>query len=384
MAGEGEHTSMALQAARRFAAEAFEVDSIDGWADFADARRWTDGLPVYPPTETAVGAILDYLGCDPAQELGVVAPAGGVATVEKVAINCVMAGCRPEYAPVVLAALDALLDPHFNLQGVQTTTHSCEPLTIVSGPVVEQLDLWTGECVLGGGGRRANASIGRAIRLILWNIGGGYPGEPTRKILGHPGRYSYLLPEDWRASPWSPLHADRGLPAEGTSAVTVFACEAPHNVVATLGTDLSPELILNSVADQMRALGSNNVYTQGEMLVVLPPFIASHLESHGWSKERVRHALYEQAQRPLSEVRPRSTQRPTTDAEWWWDWLPEWVDQSREDSMVPVVDHAQDLHIAVSGARGGRFLAVCPGWGHYGGFAVTRPIAAAAGGVKAE
>lgn len=360
-----------------------EVAGIEAWAQLALDRRWTDGLPVYPPTEEAVARFLAAWGVDPGLELGEVPPRRGIASAEAVAANCVMAGARPEHAPLVWTALEAMLDPHFNLQGAQTTTHSCEPLTIVSGPVVDELGFWTAEAAFGGGAH-ANVAVGRALRLLLWNVGGGHPGQPVRKILGHPGRFAYLLAEDFAGSPWPPLSADFGLDP-GVGAVTVFACEAPHNVLASIGSDMSPELILGKVASVMSALGNNNIYTQGETLMVVPAFLAADWAARGWDKAGVRETVYRLSQRPLSEVRPRSAVRPDTSPEWFWDWLPDHVDQSDESSLIPVVDSPGQIHIAVSGARGGRFLAVCPGWGHFGGFAVARALPAPAlqGGAKA-
>jgi hypothetical protein len=349
-----------------------EVESLESWPDFAEAHRWTDGMPVYPPTEAAVERLIDAIGRPRTDELGEIPPRRAIATVETVAINCAMAGCKPEHVPVVLAALEAMLEPRFNLQGVQTTTHPCEPLAIISGPVVQRLGLWTGECVFGGGGTRANVAIGRAIRLLLWNVGGGFPGEPTRKIMGHPGRLAFVLPEALD-SPWPAFHSDRGVDPTG-SAVTMFACEAPRSISATMGTDLSPALILERVADQMCALGSNNIVTQHEQLVVIPSFIAVHLDRAGWDRPRIQEYLWDRARRPLSEVRPHSAQRPDTDPQWWWDWFPADVDQSREDSLVPSASDPSSIHVVVSGGAGGRFLALCPSWGHFGGFATTREL----------
>jgi hypothetical protein len=346
-----------------------EVADWEEWSELALVNRWTDGLPVYPPTVEAVERILDHLGRKPDEDLGVVPPAGRMATFEVVAANCVMAGCRPEHVPLVCTALQAMLEPRFNLQGVQTTTHPCEPLTIVSGPVVEDLGFWTGEAAFAGGAH-ANVAVGRAIRLLLWNVGGGYPGEPCRKILGQPGRFSFLIAEN-SSTPWGTLAAARGV---NGSALTLFACEPPHSVLATLGSDMTPETILPKVASIMSALGNNNIYTQGEQLVVFSPFLASDFAERGWSRGRVQERLFELARKPLGEVRPRSAQRPDNSPAWFWDWLPDSVDQSRDDAAVTAVDRPEDIHIVVSGARGGRFLAVCPGWGHFGGFAVTRPV----------
>jgi len=349
-----------------------ELPSWDDWPDFAVTQGWTDGLPVYPPTEAAVERMLGASREAAQDVLGEIPPRFGIATLEAVAANCVMAGCRPEYLPMVLAAINGLLDPKFNLQGVQTTTHNCEPLTIVTGPSVGEMGFATGECVFGGGGSRASATVGRAIRLVLWNLGGGHPGNPVRKLYSHPGRYSFVLAEAASGSPWDSFALDRGYTNEQDT-VTVFACEAPHSLLISVGTDMSPELILDRVADHMAALGSNNSTMQGEQLFICNPFIAEHLAEHGWDRQRVREYLYMRSRRPLREVRPRSSQRPDTSPAWWWPWLPDDLDQSDEDSLVPCLSSPEALHIVVSGARG-RLLALCPSWAHFGGFAVTRPV----------
>ncbi|MBI3964544.1 MAG: hypothetical protein HY329_02830, partial [Chloroflexi bacterium] len=295
------------------------------------------------------------------------------ATIEKIAINCAMAGCRPEYTPVVVAAVEAMLEAKFNLNGVQCTTHSCEPLVMVSGPIVQQLGFATAEAVFGGGGGRPNATIGRAVRLILWNVGGGYPGEPCKEIIGHPGRYSFCVPEDGVNSPWPPIHADYGLPAEA-NAVTVFACEAPHSTGVFFGTDLSAKMICDVIADTMSAKGTNNTHVMGESLVVFSPIAAKHVADDGWSKRDVRKYLFEKARRRLGDLRPVSPRRPNLDAEHWYPWWPKWVNQASEDTMVPVVERPEAIHVIVTGGHGIPFCSVCPGWGDYGGFAVSREI----------
>ncbi|MBI2909565.1 MAG: hypothetical protein HYX92_18135 [Chloroflexi bacterium] len=350
-------------------------DVADAWEflELAYKNRWTDGLPVAPPTEERIQAMIEYTGLPGDRMIGEVPPRNGAATIEKIAINCVMAGCLPEYMPVVIAAVEAMIDPAHNLQGVQTTTHSCEPLLIVSGPIVQELGFATQEAVFGGGGGRPNATIGRAIRLILWNIGGGYPGEPCKESIGHPGRYCFCIPEDNEFSPWEPLHVERGLP-EGSSGVTVFACESPHSANALFGTDMTPTMILDTVADTMSALGNNNTHTMGQTLVVLAPNVARHLAGRGWSKLDIKKYLFDKARRPISALRPRSTRRPGTDPEYWYDWWPKWVDQSKEQTLVPVVADPQDIHIVVTGQRSARWMGICPGWGEFGGYAVSKPV----------
>ena len=208
-----------------------EVADLEDAVELCYERNWTDGLPVVPPTKKAVDRILAFLGRDPEEVVGVVPPGNGVATIEKIAINCTMAGCRPEYVPIVIAAVEAVLEERFNLNGVQTTTHSCAPLCIISGPAVKSLNINTKEGSFGHG-CRASASIGRAIRLILWNIGRGYPGEPCKTTLGHPGYYSFCVAEDQDSNPWESLHVERGFRPEDT-VVTLSGVTAPMTVAST-------------------------------------------------------------------------------------------------------------------------------------------------------
>ena len=210
-----------------------EVGSLEEAHEAIYRLGWTDGLPAIPPTAPLVEAVLKYLGRDPDEVIGQVPPKNRVATVEKVAVNCVMAGCLPQYAPVVIAALEAMLDNAFNLNGVQATTNCVSPLAIVSGPAVQRLGFNSGDNVFGGGSR-ANAAVGRAIRLILWNLGGGYPGEIDRATLGHPGKYTFCIAEDGPGNPWESCHREQGF-LEEASCVTMFACEAPHHIATGSG-----------------------------------------------------------------------------------------------------------------------------------------------------
>ncbi len=326
---------------------------------------------------TASTRVVAASGLAPDHELGEIPPRMGRATIEALAANAVMAGCLPEHFPVVLAAVDAMLAPEFNLRGVQVTTHGCWPLVIVGGPVVEQLGMATAESVFSGGGARANATIGRAVRLALWNLGGTVPGEPVKEVFGHPGRYSYCIaetPTGEGRSPWPGIAEARGAVGPGgTSAVTVFACEAPHSV-AMWGADDEPEHRLAPVADALRVRGSNNAHTMGEALVALSPGEARHLAARGWDRARVQAHLFAVARNTIATLRPRGPLRPDNSPEHWLEWWPDWVDQSRDDTLVPVVERATDIHVVVTGADSIPWAAVCPGWGHLGGFAVSRAL----------
>ena len=335
------------------------------------AQGWTDGLPIVPPTEDKVEAMLRMVQRDPREVVGRVAPRLGKATLEKIAIHAVMAGCLPEYFPVVVAAVEAVTDEAFNLNGVQATTHVAASLIIVNGPVRRTLDI-TGGANCSGQGWRANATIGRALRLVLITLGGGYPGRTDKACLGHPGKCTYCVAENEEASPWEPLHVERGLkPAE--SAVTVFACEAPHSV--TDHTSTTGRGILATVADSLATRGNNNMYRAGERGVVIGPEHAQTLRAEGWSKADVKQFLFDAARRPLRELRGGGEcyGEKTFDVYW-----PKWVDRDDENARIPVVRQPQDLIVFVGGGSVGRFSAVLPGWGALGSRAVTKRVAFAA------
>ena len=246
-------------------------------------RGWSDGLPVVPPTAARVkaGACL-HRPLAPTEVLGEVEPLKGLATVEKVAANAVMAGCRPEYLPVVLAAVDCVLDPDFNMRGVQTTDENVTPLLVVNGPVARELDV-NGSFGALGPGWQANAAIGRALRLVMNNIGGGWPGAVAFAGLGQPGRYTLCLAENEAQSPWAPLHVEAGMAAD-TSAVTVTRAETVINVTGGLAEIAS---VMGSAASGFGILWS------GRPTVLIAPAVAADCARRGMSKDDVRRFLWE-------------------------------------------------------------------------------------------
>src|SRR5262249_28039316 len=203
-------------------------DDLDQFQEFVMAEEWGDGLPALPPTPERVQRILGALASKRSEVVAALAPRMAEASFEAIAVNAALAGAGPEHLPVIVAALRAMTRPEFNLNGIQTTTHPCGPLVIVNGPIARRLGVAAGPNALGGGAR-ANAVIGRSVRLTLMNVGGARPGTVDRATLGHPGKYSYCLAENEEASPWEPLHVERGFRAE-ESCVTVLAAEGPHNV----------------------------------------------------------------------------------------------------------------------------------------------------------
>ena len=202
--------------------------SADAIYEHFYAEGWTDGLPIIPPTADLVEEMLRYTDRDRHDVVADIVPRGGQATIEKIAINAVMTGCRPAYLPVVITAIEAMVEPPYNLYGRQTTTHPGAHLLIINGPVRQELEV---NCLQNcfGQGWRANATIGRAVRLVCINIGGGVPAVTDMATHGHPGKYSYCIGEDEEGSPWSPLHVERGF-ERNVSTVTALCAEAPHNV----------------------------------------------------------------------------------------------------------------------------------------------------------
>jgi hypothetical protein len=280
-------------------ARLFEIeDSFTEINDTFYERGWTDGLPIVPPTEDAVAAMLEGTDRDRDEAIGVLPPRQGEATVEKIAINAVMAGCLPEYLPVVIAAVEAVAQPDFNLDGVQATTHPVAPLIIVSGPLAQRLAINSGyNCF--GQGFRANATIGRALRLVLMNVGGGLPGSGDRSTQGSPSKFSYCAAENEAASPWGPLRVELGFPADVTT-VTVLGCEAPHNIQEHYSN--TGEGILKTIAGAMGQAGSNNILGLGYPMLSLGPEHAATIAADGYTKQTIREFIFEHAVYPLEKL----------------------------------------------------------------------------------
>jgi hypothetical protein len=230
-------------------------------------QGYSDGLPVVPPTPAKMAAMLEALGGDPQKVEARVPPRWGSLTREVLAINMVMAGCKPEYAPVVRAAMLALCETAFNLNGVQATTHMASPLLVVNGPIARRIGMNAG-CNAFGSGNRANATIGRAIRLMLLNVGGGWPGDLDKSTLGHPGKYTYAVAENEELGLLAPYHVEKGFKAED-STVFVMAAEPPHSVTNHVAND--PQGILDSIVSAMSTFAHNNAVSSGHCAVVGGP-----------------------------------------------------------------------------------------------------------------
>lgn len=259
----------------------------------------TDGLPVIAPTRDRVDRMVLATGLDGDLVLGEMGPLMGAATVEKVAIAAVMAGCTPDHVPVVIAAVRAICQPEFDLREMQATTHCTAPLLIVNGPARNACGGIASGFGAMGPGHRANASIGRAVRLAMINVGGARPGESDMALHGHPGKFTFCIAEDEEGSPFPPLHTSLGYEAD-QSVVTVVGSEAPHSLFFVGDgddPDGSAEQLLGIVASMIAAPGTNNVVLggRGAVTVVFNPDHTAVLDAAGYDRSRIQHRLAELA-----------------------------------------------------------------------------------------
>jgi hypothetical protein len=275
-----------------------ELAQLEDEAEAFFERGWTDGLPVVPPTPARVLRMLEGTSRAADEVFAVVGPDFADCTVEKAAVNAVMAGCRPEYFPVVLAAVEAACTDEFNMHGLLCTTWFTGPVIIVNGPIATQIGMNSGVNALGQG-NRANATIGRALQLIVRNIGGGRPGEIDRATLGGPGKYTFCFAEDEAGSPWEPLSVERGL-AEGTSAVTLFAGHGPNGLCDQKSRD--PESLARSMAWALDAVWHPKLALMSDVVLVVSPEHGRVFREAGWSKAQLRKRLIELGTKPLGEI----------------------------------------------------------------------------------
>lgn len=322
-------------------------------------QGFSDGLPVVPPTPEKVSAMLAELGGEPDLVECKVPPRWGSLTREVLAVNMVMAGCKPEYASVVRAAMLALTATPFNLNGVQATTHMACPLLVVNGPLAARIGM-NGGCNVFGSGNRANATIGRAIRLMLLNVGGAWPGELDKSTLGHPGKYTYCIAENEAESPFAPYHVEKGFDA-GDSTVFVIAAEAPHSVTNHVAND--GRGILDSIASAMRTYAHNNAVSSGSCAVVLGLEHANTLAGDGWTRHDIRHYLWDNARVRFGDIAFEHRYGRIYNRN-----LPKWYGRELV-SLNPIVPSAEAVHLFVAGGEAGRFSAFIPGWGH-----MTSPV----------
>jgi hypothetical protein len=337
-------------------------DDFETWFD----RGVTDGLPVVPPSRARVDAMLAATERPRDELVAQVPPNFGRATVEKLAVNAVMAGCRPEYFPVVLAVVEAACDPVFNLHGQSGTTNAASPLIIINGPVRQALEV---NCAAGvfGPGYRANATIGRALRLVMINLGGTRAGQISMSTMGHPGRYTYCIGEYEEASPWEPLSVERGFAATD-STVTLLSGEGPFTINDHLSRSASQ--LAASLGWSAAGIWNHKSFPlYGHTLFVIGPEHARTLGEERWSKQDFRRFLYETIRRPARDLLPGPDGAETGR-------LKDLLDGRTGEDRIPKFPSLEEIVVVVAGGTAGRFSAVVPGWmgGELGSRPVTRAI----------
>ncbi len=320
----------------------FEIEGDEDEAlELLHTWGFTDGLPVVVPTRERVDRLCAGAHHYPMESLGRLAPRDGEATLQKIAVNAVMAGCLPEHMPVLEAAISAIQKPDFNLIGMQTTTHPCALLCIVQGPLVRTLEMNNGHGCMGPGAR-ANASIGRALRLVQQNIGGAIAGKTDKATQGSPAKYGFCFAENEPASPWPPLRTTLGFGAED-SCVTMAAAEGPHNINDHGSKD--GESILDTIAETMATAGNNNLYCGGDHFIVFGPEHADAVAKAGFSREDVQTFLFENARVSTDRISPQKLEELTS---WggYADRLDDW------GGRIPLAREAELIRILVAGGAG--------------------------------
>jgi hypothetical protein len=354
----------------RLRARQIELGADEDPFEFMFERGLSDGLPVVPPTPERVMRMLSGTRRDPQEVIATVPPNLAPLTIEKVAANAVMAGCRPEYLPVVIAVLEGVCTDEFNIHGVMATTAGATPIVVVNGPIRHRLGMNMKVGALGSG-NRANATIGRAVKLALRNVGGARPGEIERTALGGPGKYTACYAEWEERSPWEPLHVERGFRAED-SVVTVFGLEpGPRLIVDQLSR--TAHALAGSLGMALESCWHPKLHGYGEVLLVISPEHADTIKRDGWSKAQVRNRIQEASARPIRELLPDADagegmalrnfglSNPT----------PEQLEQ-----RIPKFRKPENINIIVTGGEAGKFSSAFGGWfsGPMGSISVSRKI----------
>lgn len=321
---------------------------LDTWDDEIEAcfdRGWSDGLPVVPPTDARIMRMLDGTPRKPDEIVGDVPPNLSPITIEKVAINAVMAGCRPEYMPVVIAALEAALQPEFTMHGLLCTTCFSSPIIVVNGPIARKIGMNSGINCLGQG-NRANATIGRALQLIIRNVGGGRPGELDRSTLGGPGKFTFCFAEDESDPTWTPLSVARGI-APGRNAVTLFQGDGIQGFIDQRSR--TPEELTKSLAMSLLAVGNWKLCEFTNAMLVLVPEHYAIFRDAGWDRDRITRELHAAMVRPGIDVIQGA------------HGTGEGVVAVRKDEMINKF-WPEGLLIVHAGGQAGLFSAICAGW----------------------
>lgn len=358
----------ALQEGSPMRARQISVGSQDDVAEFMFDQGFSDGLPLIPPTPERVLTMLEGCSRDPQEVLAVMPPNMGEVTVEKAAINAVMAGCRPEYLPVVIAAVEAVIDEAYNIHGVMATTMGASPVMVVNGPVRHTLGMNMGMGALGQG-NRANATIGRALRLIIRNVGGARPGETERSTLGNPMKFSLCFAEWEERNPWSPLHVERGFKPED-SVITLFTMTSGPNLIVDQDSR-SAAALAGTLGQTMASIFNAKAYLATDCLLVIVPEHVNTFVRDGYDKAAIRQRIQEVTRHPLRELIADQLSgagvKPEAAAK---------MDAERLDTPVAKFKSDEDIHIVVAGGEAGKFSGLFHGWltGEMGSVPVSRKI----------
>ena len=344
----------------KLAARKLTIGAMEDPIEACYERGWSDGLPVVPPTEIRVVRMLTGTTRSPDEVIGSVPPDLQACTLEKAAINAVMAGCKPEYFPVVIAALEAALMDEFCMHGLLATTWFSGPMIVVNGPIAKAIGMNSGVNALGQG-NRANASIGRALQLIIRNVGGGKPGGVDRSTLGNPGKYTFCFAENEADSCWQALAQERGVEA-GKSAVTLFAADGLQGMADQKSRD--PESLCRSFAASILTVGHKKFAMLNDAFIVMSPEHQHVFRDANWSKQQVKNRLLELTTRPGSEL--------VGGVDGISEGMPDFVIDMDLPKFKP-----GGLNIVHAGGGAGLFSAIISGWlasGDMGSSAVTRVI----------
>ncbi len=326
-------------------------DSWEAINEWFLAHDLTDGLPIVPPTEVRVATMTDYtertLGWKAADVIGALAPKQGLATIEKIAANAVMAGCRPEYMPVLIACVKGIAEPRFNLDAVQTSTHNTSPLPIVNGPIRAAIDLNRGYNYTGSRWQ-ATSTIGRALQLIMINIGG-TPGSINIHTQGHIARFAHCIAENEEENPWEPLHVERGFGAATSTVTLIPAC--PAAMIDDNGGSQTAKDLLRTLSLSIPYVGNRNTNGEGQPLLILCPQHARLLANGGYSKAEVKRFIWEYGRLPFGNI-PRGNLTNFSQKI-----LKQYADFD-PDFGVPIADKPEDIVIVVMGGTGTHSLSV--------------------------
>lgn len=328
------------------------MNSVIDEFEFFLEKSWSDGLPVVTPTEARLERMLTGTTRDPGELIGRVPPAMEPATVRTVAIHALMAGCKPEYLPVVLGGLELILRDEFNMNGVQGTMNAAAPLMIVNGPYAAKIGLHGGNGCFGPG-FRANATIGRAIRLMLFNLGGGIPGVASATIFATPLRYTACVTENMEKNPWESLAVSRGY-APDDDVITCAMVESPRQCFDDVSQE--PMRLLRGIADSMVAMGSWNVHARSDMVVAMGPQHAEICAKAGMSRADVHAHLVDIAGRRIRDLKDGGNWRRERALA-----FPEPVDPDDDECFIRAIKNPADLHLIVAGGWG-PCTALCHGW----------------------